>query len=348
MEISRGFGSDNHASVHPEIMAALIAVNHGHAPSYGMDSWTVQAKESFRAHFGSEVDIFFVFNGTAANVLCLRQLLKSHEAVICADTSHLAQDECGAPEFHGGHKLLTVATPDGKLRPQDLEALLVRRGDQHAVQPRLISVTQPTEWGTVYTVEELKALKNFCRQHGLFLHMDGARLANAVVYLQTTFKALTTEVGVDALSFGGTKNGLMGGEAVLFFGEARHSDFRYLQKQEMQLPSKMRFLSAQFAAYLGKDLWAQMAKHALDLAQELAESLARVPELEVVQKVQSNAVFVRFPQAWVRPLKETCFFYVWDERAWIARLMLSHDNTGEDIRRFRSAVDTLRVSQKEL
>jgi len=343
MQVShtRGFGSDNHAAVHPKILQAITDNNFGHAPSYGTDALSSATRELFSETFG-KCETYFVFNGTAANVLCLRAYLKSHEAVITTEVSHLAVDECGAPEFHGGHKIITVPSVDGKLKVADIARHLVRRGDQHAVQVRMVSITQPTELGTVYSLAELKELRDFTRQHGLLLHVDGARFANAVVHTGSSFKAMTSEVGIDALSFGGTKNGLLGGEAILFFNTAELGEFRYIQKQEMQLPSKTRFIAAQFSAYLQNHLWHDIAKRSLDLATELAASLQDVNEIEITQTVQSNAVFARLPKAWIKPLKETCFFYVWDEREWIVRLMLSFDNSSEDILRFRSSIGGLR------
>ncbi len=343
MELShpKGFGSDNHAGIHLKILKSITDNNVGHAPAYGTDLLTQATRDLFTKTFG-KCETFFVFNGTAANVLSLRAYLKSHEAVLTTESSHLAVDECGAPEFHGGHKVITVASPDGKLRPSDIERHLIRRGDQHAVQVRMVSITQPTEVGTVYSLHELKELREYTREHNLLLHIDGARLANAVVQLGTTFKAMTSDIGIDALSFGGTKNGLMGGEAVLFFNTAELEEFRYIQKQEMQLPSKTRFIAAQFYAYLQNDVWREIAAHSLNLAQQLAATLSDVPEIEITQAVQSNAVFARLPKAWIKRLKETCFFYVWDEREWIVRLMLSYDNSSEDIQRFRATIGELR------
>lgn len=345
MELShpRGFGSDNHATIHPEILKAIADFNTGHAPAYGTDALTLATKELIRSLFGNS-ECFFVFNGTAANVLCLRALLKPHEAVITTETSHLAVDECGAPEFHGANKIITVKTTDGKLRPEDIRPLLVRRGDQHAVQPRLASITQPTELGTVYSLDELRALREVTRANELLLHVDGARLANAVLHLNTDFRTMTAELGIDALSLGGTKNGLMGGEAVLLFHPGAAADFKYIQKQEMQLPSKTRFIAAQFYAYFTGDLWRRIAAHSCGLAKKLAAALEGIPEIEITQPVQSNAVFPRIPKPWTKSLKDTCFFYVWDETDWTVRLMLSHDNTEADIASFRAAVDRLRAT----
>lgn len=344
MEFShpRGFGSDNHASIHPEILRTVAQANTGHAPAYGTDKLTLAAKELIASHFGNE-ESYFVFNGTAANVLCLRALLQPHEAVLTTETSHLAVDECGAPEFHGGNKVITVKGTNGKLRPEDLKPYLTRRGDQHAVQPRLISVAQPTELGTVYSLEELRALSDFARMNQLLLHIDGARLANAALSLNTDFKTMTSGIGIDALSLGGTKNGLMGGEAVLFFKSAAPPAFKYIHKQEMQLPSKTRFIAAQFFAYFRNDLWRRIAARSCELARHLEAALKDVPEIEITQPVQSNAVFARIPKDWTKALRDVCFFYVWDETDWTVRLMISHDNTEEDIAKFRAAIERLRA-----
>lgn len=336
-----GFGSDNHATIHEEVLQSITAFNQGHAPSYGSDALTAGVKELMQQHFGPKAQVFFVFNGTAANVLCLRALLDSHEAVITAESSHMAQDECGAPEFHGSNKVLTVPTLDGKLTPELIAPLLVRLGDQHTVQPRMVSLTMPTELGTVYSLDELKKLREFTRKHNLFLHIDGARLGNAACALDVGFKQITSDIEVDAVSLGGTKNGLLGAEAVIFFDQRRCERFKYIHKQEMQLPSKTRFLAAQFHAYFNNDLWLRIAQHSLRLAKELKIELERFNKVKILYPVQSNAVFAKFPREWVKPLRETCFFYIWDETTWVTRLMLSHDNTSQDIKRFVGRLEEL-------
>lgn len=343
-----GFGSDNHATVHPEIMTAIQSVNTGHAPAYGQDPFSESVREIFKSHFGLSAETFFVFNGTAANVLCLRSFLNSFEAAIAADTSHLTGDECGALEFHGGNKILNVPTDDGKITPSGIQKWLVRLGDQHTVQPKIVSITQPTEWGTVYSLDELRELRRFTRTNGLFLHVDGARYANAAVSLGVDLKTLTEAASPDALSLGGTKNGFLGGEAVILFHQAQARNFKYLHKQEMQLPSKTRFVAAQFKSYLEGDLWHRIAQHSLGLAKQLESELKAIPEIKVVQKVQSNAVFVQFPKAWTKSLKEAAYFYVWDEEKWIARLMVSHDSSVADIRRFVAEAQRLRANKGDL
>jgi threonine aldolase len=246
----------------------------------------------------------------------------------------LDQDECGAPEKHLGVKLLTLSSEDGKITPAQIEKLLVRRGDQHHVQPRVVSITQPTELGVCYSPEELKELRAFTRRHQLLLHMDGARLANAAYFLQASFRELTGDIGLDALSLGGTKNGLLGAEAVIFWNQDWARDFKFHRKQMMQLPSKMRFLAAQFSAYFHQDLWREIASHSHAMALSLKNGLEGIPGVEILHPVESNAVFIRFPKTWTKTLKEQMFFYIWDETRWSGRLMASFDTRAEDINEF--------------
>src|SRR5215213_11221065 len=251
----RSFASDNNAGVHPEVINAITKANDGHVIAYGSDPITARAMELFQKHFGSDVAVYFVFGGTGANVLGLKAITQSHHAIFCAETAHVNVDECGAPEQFTGCKLITLPTPDGKLRVEQIKPLLHGIGVEHHVQPRVISISQATEMGTVYTKEELKTLADFAHDNNMRLHVDGARLANAAVALDATFREITADVGVDVLSFGGTKNGMMYGEAVVFFDKRLAGDFKYIRKQGMHLPSKMRFISAQFAALLSGDLW---------------------------------------------------------------------------------------------
>lgn len=342
-EIKRGFGSDNHAPVHPTILAAIQSVNHGHAHAYGHDETSLLAKRKIAEILGKNPQVYFLFNGTATNVLALRNFLESFQAVITTDCAHLNVDECGAPESHGGHKLLTVPHVNGKINLEKVKALLVRKGDQHAVQPKMISITQPTELGTVYSIEELKKIKAFCSENQLFLHMDGARLANAAIHLGVSLSAITSEIGIDALSFGGTKNGMMGAEALVLWNQTSDR-FKYIQKQEMQLASKVRYHAAQFLAYLENDLWRDIAAESCSLASKLAERVQKFKSVEVLYPIQSNAVFARIPKNWVKPLKEACFFYVWDETEWVCRWMLSFDNKIDDIERFLKTLESLERS----
>ena len=330
----RSFASDNNAGVHPEVIEAIRNANDGHVIAYGSDPITARAVELFQKHFGSDVAVYFVFGGTGANVLGLKAITQPHHAIFCADTAHVNVDECGAPEKFTGCKLIAIPTPDGKLRVEQIKPLLHGIGVEHHVQPRVITISQATEMGTVYTRDELKTLADFAHDNGLLLHVDGARLANAAVALEATFKEITTDAGVDVLSFGGTKNGMMYGEAVVFFDKARASDFKYIRKQGMHLPSKMRFISAQFEALLSNDLWRRGAAHANRMAQVLGTELATVPKIKLTQPVESNGVFATIPKEYIPALQEKYFFYVWDESISEVRLMASFDTSEEDIRDF--------------
>ncbi len=332
MKPKRSFASDNNAGVHPRVMEAVASTNDGgHVIAYGDDLYTARAGAAFREHFGEGAEVFFVFGGTGANVLGLQALTAPHHAVVCAATAHINVDECGAPEKFTGCKLIALQTADGKLRPAQIEPCLTRTGDQHHVQPKVISVSQPTELGTVYTVEETRALSAFARERSLLLHMDGARLANAAAHLGVSLKELTAEAGVDVLSFGGTKNGMMYGEAVVFFDPRLAHDFKFTRKQGMHLPSKMRFISAQFTALLSNDLWLSNAAHANRMARLLAAELSRIPQIELTQKVESNAVFARIPPEHVAAIQQEYFFYIWNEATSEVRLMASFDTTEDDV-----------------
>jgi threonine aldolase len=282
--------------------------------------------------------VFFVFGGTGANVLGLKAVTKSHEAVICAATAHINVDECGAPEKFTGCKLLSVETPDGKLRVEHIKPLLHGIGFEHHVQPRVISISQVTEMGTVYTVRELKELATFAHKNNLLLHMDGARIANAAVSLNTSLKEITADAGVDVLSFGGAKNGMMYGEAVVFFNPKMANDFKYIRKQGMHLPSKMRFIAAQFETLLSGDLWRLSATHANRMAQMLASELRRIKQIEITQPVEANGVFAIVPKKYVPQLQKKYFFYIWNEEISEVRFMTSFDTTEEDIEEFVALV----------
>ena len=335
---SRSFASDNNAGVHPEIIEAVKKANEGHVVAYGDDPYTARAVSIFKERLGRNVEVFFVFGGTGANVLGLKALTKSYEALICADTAHINVDECGAPEKFTGCKLLSAPTPNGKLKIEHISPHLHAAGNEHHVQPRVISVSQATEMGTVYTVRELKELSNFARKNNFLLHMDGARIANAAVSLNATLKEITADVGVDVLSFGGAKNGMMYGEAVVFFNPKMASDFKYIRKQGMHLPSKMRFIAAQFEALLAGDLWRRSATHANRMAQMLASELKKIPHIELTQPVESNGVFAIVPQKYISQLQKKYFFYVWNEEISEVRLMTSFDTTEEDIEDFVTLV----------
>ncbi|HWS87804.1 MAG TPA: low specificity L-threonine aldolase [Pyrinomonadaceae bacterium] len=337
-QIKRGFASDNNAGVHPRVWDALRSAGHGHAVAYGDDVYTETAVRLFRERFGERAEVFFVFGGTGANVSALAAVTRPFQAVVCAETAHINVDECGAPERFTGCKLIDLPTPDGRLTPEQVEPLLARLGDQHHVQPRVVSVAQPTELGTVYTVEELARLASFAHGRGMLLHVDGARLANAAAHLGVSLKELTADAGLDVLSFGGTKNGMMYGEAVVFFDRGLAEGFRFVRKQCAQLPSKMRFVAAQFTALLGEDLWRETAAHANRMAQTLASGLRAIPQVRITQPVESNAVFAVLPRESIPRVQERFFFYVWNEQTDEVRLMCSFDTTEEDVAELLSVI----------
>jgi threonine aldolase len=337
MSAHRGFASDNHAGVHPEIMAAIAAANDGHATAYGYDDWTATAQERFREHFGPHARAFPVLNGTAANVLALGALTRPWEAIVCARSAHLHVDECGAPE-RAGRKLLVVDAPDGRLTPELVAPERVRIGDEHAVQPRVVSVAQSTELGTVYRPDAIAALADWAHAHGMLLHVDGARLCNAAAALGVPLRALTTDAGVDAVSFGGTKNGLLLGEAVVFLREGADDGFLYRRKQSMQLASKMRFISAQLAALLTGDLWLRLAQHANAMAQRLAGAVAGLDGITITRPVEANAVFAILDPARAERLQAEWPFLVWDEHTGEVRWMTAWDTPPEEVDAFAEAI----------
>jgi len=332
-----GFASDNHAGVHAEVMDAVMAANAGHAASYGGDPWTARMAERFREHFGPSASAFGVFNGTAANVLALLALTRPWEAIVCARTAHLHVDECGAPE-RAGRKLLPVDTPDGRLTPELVEPLLVRIGDEHAIQPRVLSIAQSTELGTVYPPDAVAALADWAHRREMLLHVDGARLCNAAASLGVPLRALTTDAGVDALSFGGTKIGLMGAEAVVLLRDDPTGGFKYLRKQSMQLASKMRYVSAQLDALLAGDLWQRAAGHANAMARRLADAVDGAPGLRITQPVEANGVFAVLPADVTARLQQDWPFYVWDEATGEVRWMTAWDTTEADVDRFVAVI----------
>ena len=333
----RGFASDNNAGVHPEVLAAIAEANSGHADAYGDDPWTARAEELFRLHFGEQASAYLVFNGSGANVLCFRALCRQWESVICADTAHVDLNEAGAPERIAGVKLHALATPDGKLTPELVATQLGRLGDTHAVQPRVVTVTQSTELGTVYSPGELRALAEHAHAHGLLLHVDGTRLANAAAALELPLRATSTDVGVDAVSFGGTKNGLLLGEAVVFLRPELSANFLHLRKQTLQLASKGRFLAAQFIALLDGDLWHRNAAHANAMAARLRDALSDVPGLRLTQPAQANGVFAAIPPSAAAELQRDWRFNLRKTTGEV-RWMCSWDTTPDDVDTFAAAV----------
>ncbi|MFC2116479.1 threonine aldolase family protein [Bacteroidota bacterium] len=337
----RGFASDNNAGVHPEIMKAIAGVNHGHTIAYGDDPYTASAVKKIRKIFGEDVAPFFVFIGTAANVLGLDAMTKPYNSIICAQTSHIHEDECGAPERWTGCKLLAVDTKDGKLTIEGIEKYMYGIGFEHHSQPRVISITQSTEMGTVYTVKEIQTIAEYAHKHNMYLHMDGARISNAAAFLGIGFSEFTREAGVDVLSFGGTKNGLMYGEAVIFFNPDLAGDFKYLRKQGMQLASKMRFIAAQFERFLDEDIWLNNSLHANRMAGLLVEEVKHLEKVKITQAVQSNAVFAILPKEIISQLQKEYFFYIWNEVSGEVRWMCSYDTTEEDVKNFAALIRSL-------
>jgi len=335
---TRSFASDNNAGVHPEILEAVARANQGHVVAYGNDSYTRSAVKKFEEHFGPDIAVFFTFNGTGANVLSLQTLTRSFQSVLCSDYAHIYTDECGAPEKHTGCKLIPLPHQDGKITLDSVRHAYHGIGDQHHSQPRVISITQSTEMGTVYQSEEIQALAGFAHERDMFLHVDGARLANAAVFLGQTLRQATRDLGVDVLSFGGTKNGILGGEAVVFFHPEHAQDFLYLRKQGMQLASKMRFIAAQFEALLTNDLWKRSAEHSNRMARLLEKEISRIPEVKVVWKVEANGVFVQIPRHSIEKIKQHYFYYTWIEEESIVRWMCSFDTSEDDIRKFAAVV----------
>ena len=332
----KSFGSDNHAGTHPAVMRAIVEANAGDAIPYGGDPWTEKAVSEIRRQSGAQGEVYLVLNGSGANVLGLGLLLGRHEAVICAESAHINTDECGASERILGTKLLTVPAPHGKLTPELIATRLAGRGDEHFAQPGVVAITQSTEFGTCYSLDELRAIKEFCAEHGLRVFLDGARLANAAAYLGCTLADLAGNA--DVLSFGGTKNGAMGVEAVIVMHAADTANVRYLRKQQGQLSSKMRFLGAQFNALLADDLWLANAAHANAMAARLASGLAGIPGVDVVHPVQSDVVFARLDPGHIAELQRDWIFHVWDEAASMVRWMTAFDTQESDVDAFLSDI----------
>ena len=341
MKISKSFASDNNSGIHPEILDAIISANRGHTIAYGDDYYTELAVERFKEHFGENIDVYFVFNGTAANVLGFKAVTKSFNSIICADIAHINVDECGAPEKYTGCKLLTIPTGNGKITIDQIKQKMHGIGVEHHSQPKVVSITQSTELGTVYTLKEISKIADFVHAHGMILHMDGARVSNAAASLNVRLRDITTDAGVDVLSFGGTKNGMLLGEAVVFFKRDLSRDFKYIRKQGMQLASKMRFISAQFIALLSNDLWLKNARHSNEMARLLAEKVGEIPQIKITQKVDANAVFATVPKKYIPILQEKYFFYVWNEETSEVRWMTTFDTIIEDIEDFVILIKSL-------
>jgi threonine aldolase len=328
------FASDNYAGVHPEIMEALNHANQGHAGSYGADGYTLKAIQKFKDLFGEETEVFFAYNGTGANVLGLSALTQSFNSIVCSDLAHINVDESTAPELFMGCKLITIPTNDGKIYAREIEERIQRIDDQHHPQAKVISISQSTEYATVYSIKEIEAISQVAKKYGLYLHMDGSRISNAAVSLKESFRRFTKAAGVDVLSFGGTKNGMMFGEAIVFFDPLLAKDFKFIRKQGMQLHSKMRFIGAQFDALLSNDLWKKNATHANRMAALLENEIKKVKKARITQSVDANGVFVSLPREVIPELQGDHFFYVWNEKTDEVRLMCSFDTGEEEIKNF--------------
>lgn len=337
----RSFASDNYAGVHPEVLAALAAANEGHQVSYGEDAYTARLHEVMAEHFGRPVEVYPVLTGTGANVLSLASMVPAWGAVVCAATAHIHCDEGGAPEKVGGLKLLPVPTPDGRLTPELLDVEAWGWGDEHRAQPLAVSITQTTELGTCYTPDQIAAVTAHAHELGMVVHLDGARIANAAARLDLPIRAFTSDVGVDVVSFGGTKNGALAAEAVVVLDPDAAAGLRFLRKTDMQLASKMRFVSAQLLALLDGDLWLRSARHANAMATRLAAGVAGLPGVTVVRPVESNAVFATLPPAVADALRQRFRFYDWDRTTGEVRWMCAFDTTAEDVDAFVGALTEL-------
>ena len=330
----RSFASDNNSGIHPSVLQAIIDANHDHCIGYGDDVWTEKATLSLKQVFGEKAGVFFVFNGTGANVMALQSCMSTYHCVVAASTAHITVDECGAPEFMTGSSLKTIPTPDGKLTPDHISPWLSYIGVEHHSQPKVIYISQCTEMGTVYTINEIKALTDFAHRHQMYVHMDGARLANAAAVLGKSLKETSLDCGIDILSLGGTKNGMMMGEAVITFRKELSDNMKYIRKQSAQLCAKMRYLSAQFIAYMENDLWLQNARHANRMAQYLRKEMEAIHPFTFTQPTDANIILVKLPQVVIKQLLRKHFFYIWNENQGEIRLVTSWDTTEEDIKTF--------------
>jgi threonine aldolase len=337
----RGFASDNNSGIHPNILKAINEANTGHVKGYGDDLYTQQAINKFKALFHENIDVYFVFNGTAANVLSLTAATNSFNSIICSEHAHINVDECGAPEKFSGCKLIPIPTTDGKLSVDLIKPHIKNIGDQHHSQPSIVTITQPTELGTLYQPHEISEIAAYCHKNNMLLHIDGARIANAVAALNMPIAEFTSKIGADIISFGGTKNGMMMGEAIVFLKPGISNNFKFIRKQGMHLFSKMRFISAQFSAYLENDLWIKNAQHANSMAQILNSEIRKIPQISISQKVEANGVFAVVPEYLINELQKHFFFYTWNEAVHEVRWMCSFDTTEDDIHTFIACIKKL-------
>lgn len=332
------FASDNNSSVHPEVIEALISCNTGHAFGYGDDPWTEDATQCVLSTFPRAKDALFVFNGTGSNTMALQMMTRPYQIIFCATTGHIAVDECGAPTKATGCITREIVTPDGKLTPELLEPYMINFGIEHHSQPGAVYISQCTELGTTYTPDQVRALTDFAHRYGMRVHMDGARLSNAAVYLGLTLDEISGACGIDTLTLGGTKNGLMGAEAVVIFDDSLVREARYHRKQACQLASKMRYVAVQMTAFLSNDLWKRNATHANAMANKLYEGLRELPEVEFAQKLEGNQLFFTMPRSWEKALEELYHFYYWDEASGLMRLVTSWDTEEADVERLLQVV----------
>ncbi|MES2113427.1 MAG: aminotransferase class I/II-fold pyridoxal phosphate-dependent enzyme [Bacteroidota bacterium] len=339
------FASENYAPVHPQLMEALIEANTGNQPSYGNDDITRETVQLFKKIFGDNIDVHFVFNGTGANNFGLSCMVERHHSIFCSDVAHLYVDESNAPEAVLGCRLYPVKSANGKIIIDELKKSIKRIGDVHHPQPKVISLTQPTEYGTVYTLDELKAIKDICTANNMLLHVDGARFFNAAAGLNVSLAALSSEAGVDVLTLGGTKTGLMFGEAVIFFNPAANNPYRFNLKRSMQLASKNRFIAAQFKRLLQDNLWREIAAHTNTLAKEFQKQVASIPSVNVAYPIETNAVFLNMPRELYDKMQQYANFYFWNDDKSEARLIFSFNNTIEEIMEFATGLRETKLTK---
>lgn len=338
----KSFASDNYAGVLPEVMEALNEANSGHARSYGADDITADTLKLFRDTFDADVDVFYVFNGTGANVLSMSSATRSYNAVLCADISHMYCDESSAPETFTGCRFFSLKTNEnGKLTPDAIRPRLIRKGDMHYAQASILSLTQTTEYATIYSEDELKQISSLTKEHGLYLHIDGSRFFNAAASLGCSLKEMSTDIGLDILSLGGTKSGMMYGEAVVVFNKELAKDLQYKHKQSMQLASKNRFIAAQFRAMLKHENWRKHATHANAMAALLSKSIENIPGVTITKPTMANGIFAKHPESWNEQMWELSPYYVWDELTNEVRIMCSWDTTEEEVHSFAEKMKSL-------
>ncbi|QZE15575.1 aminotransferase class V-fold PLP-dependent enzyme [Halosquirtibacter laminarini] len=339
--LRKEFGSDNYSGVATEIMEYLSHINQSHCHGYGDDPITEEAIKTLKEAFGENAACFFTLNGTGTNITAIDAITHSFDAVVCAHTAHINTDECGAFEKITGSKILPIHTEDGKIKPEQIKPYLAQLGNPHRTQPKVVSISQPTELGTLYTMEEIKAITQLAHENDMLVHLDGARLSNAVAKQKTTFKGATQDLGIDIVSFGGTKNGMMIGEVIVSFNEKASQTIPFLRKQNNQLLSKMRFISAQFIPYFQKEIWKRNADKSNQMAEYFYHKIKDIQNIEVVYPVDTNALFVKLPSELIKPLQYECFFYVWNHEESVVRWMTSFDTEESDIDLFVSKIHEL-------